>query len=1434
MRQADVDQYCDLQQLQKGEMDPKWAAKKNEKRKKFIKKWEEEMKAGAFPLSLILILLFAVVFLTVYMALDARARMEDTGSVHSTWKRKMVKCRNCTLVTPQKDIEFPIPFGTGDNAHFDQGKYIRKAAKFLLVTQGLYGRCPADWATRGPDVGVNNKAKRSVDLRRRVLRTITQSRRKVEIPSVALGSAKDSRLNVMETETENEEDHVHQCNYEFEKPDVTGCDIDFTPFKGPCCDPRTMETLKEMSDRAYEALCQADKLYKAQNATSWYAPTWGQYQRRFRTEGSQFFVHQSIVSKDKSHLYLSGMKYEKNRNITCYYTVYKQYSRERWSILPPRYGLHKTCQKADDDYVWNVPLLMEIRAEDWEKRKNWTEAEAWETDSLFKMGSIPYYGDQRNFLGTVGDREPPHDWDQKELGSDLGRKRTARHDQASVCTPEYMNAFSKVFEYRSNMTRAGRPYVASQGLTDGDRTLCDNADFDLAIGAADMQNHERLVNFTDQDGHASDGSDSKGDCRTYMTPEDLGSGSYDYFNKLKECLYVNANDTRPIWASKPCHDCHVEKWNMYPPPQDEIITSTSSEENTARKRFTGYSPKEALEGVYWHWQLFVLRAEDWKLDQSCANDPGNDNCPIYKADREADSDLNILLSKFPRVQRRLMWQKLEQYAQNEILCQTRSLTSTHSFNKWDSRGQCWRNTVGYALPMATKSNYKNWYRDHQQGWWSQAKNCLADKLNKEWIRNIVKAQHLLVELEDYESLDNCTHRTQFGCQAVWPFQDHKWEEAMYDCSSHLDDRLEDLRIRAAGNNTIFMEAWSWGQLAGLILGKYQGWNSFDAEVMSTLVVPFVIHINASQGVERVLHQMLVYPEHTSHEDGLRWFQQKMTSDWKGKAAVVENGDHYVDQIIRENTSSWEPFQKQFLSDASYVHDTLGPVEQIPERYDHLTRIRFGPKREWIERISMTKIYNRFLRRTEEHQDDTLKYTFPGACKIKAWIDKDNGYSEDGVGLDEDINHLEPKVRYLLPSFLHTLKLLEGVKGKLYWADTIQSPFPYQMTQLYTTERSMYGTVPITDWDGSEGTETLYKKWIPLTPDQQWVQLRWDHPDEFWNHTIVRPPYKRMQQRVCVKGTYPNVYHDFCDDWAAAEMQWQPCKFNENTQDWLCEKNEAEIRKYRKVNATYAFGSYKVLDQNRADTCTRHGFHNRVAHWPKFAAPVGWLQGVDPGTLMFNRYRVVLNFLCRKNAIASRHRMYEYFDEKYGDRLKSHLEVQLLPKNDPFRLEWEEFCTPESAYPSNSMDIIEDTFNCSSIGESREKRIDISKKGSGFPVWRLVGKMFTEATVRGIGQGIKDTANKVLGWIRSIFAWFKWILLALVILIILAVLQKFCGCLSLLRKGLTSPFKLAKATKARDKRIMKEVLSELRENIKKEKSRKGRIRDGSEHKIKLLK
>ena len=95
--------------------------------------------------------------------------------------------------------------------------------------------------------------------------------------------------------------------------------------------------------------------------------------------------------------------------------------------------------------------------------------------------------------------------------------------------------------------------------------------------------------------------------------------------------------------------------------------------------------------MYWHWHLLTIPSEDYKAGK-------DDN---YKADRHKDSELWKLWMKYPLVQQRLMWYRLDQKQRNKFTCVRRQWGATH-MEPYNSDETCFRVLLGIAVPMTTQ------------------------------------------------------------------------------------------------------------------------------------------------------------------------------------------------------------------------------------------------------------------------------------------------------------------------------------------------------------------------------------------------------------------------------------------------------------------------------------------------------------------------------------------------------------------------------------------------------------------------------------------------------------------------------------------------------------------------------------------------------------
>ncbi|XP_028324779.1 uncharacterized protein LOC114476959 [Gouania willdenowi] len=408
-----------------------------------------------------------------------------------------------------------------------------------------------------------------------------------------------------------------------------------------------------------------------------------------------------------------------------------------------------------------------------------------------------------------------------------------------------------------------------------------------------------------------------------------------------------------------------------------------------------------------------------------------------------------------------------------------------------------------------------------------------------------------------------------------PFRSDLWEEAMWNCSGHLPINLTELRKEAKMRPSAFFEAWEWSQLAGLLLGQNEGWNSFDSAVMGVLVIPHLIAIPREDG--SVLHKFLAYPLPPEDHDGLEFFNERNTFDWKGKIEVKKDLGSFSDEIRVENMTEWGEARKEFLPEEMRILiEDMHIRWQMQFFYSYLTKTTFGKRQEWMDVMKMYKAYKAFLQRIEYENTEST-----GEIWIKPWAEK-------LAAKKYTLTNEDRKIRHLLPDFLHTIKKHHKHQGEWNWQDFIQSPFPYQMTFLYTTERSLFLTAPINDWNGEKDNETIFKKWLPLTPDAQWHQLRWSHEDESWNLTITEAAGARI---IGKKPVIKNGETYVENIWNTAEVEWQPCRMRGG--EWECLKDETLIQELKKtVNSTYAFASHDMLTENRRGMCVIPGKHVR--------------------------------------------------------------------------------------------------------------------------------------------------------------------------------------------------------------------------------------------------
>lgn len=170
--------------------------------------------------------------------------------------------------------------------------------------------------------------------------------------------------------------------------------------------------------------------------------------------------------------------------------------------------------------------------------------------------------------------------------------------------------------------------------------------------------------------------------------------------------------------------------------------------------------------------------------------------------------------------------------------------------------------------------------------------------------------------------------------------------------------------------------------------------------------------------------------------------------------------------------------------------------------------------------------------------------------------------------------------------------------------------------------------------------------IPVQPDSQYFQLRWRQPNGKVN----------MKQRLGVP-----------------LRQGLKVEKTEDPDDYIMKGpgygswTEVDIPKWKLVNQTWAYGSAMHLWENRRENCVNPRMHYRIAHWPYHSAPLGFLQGVDAGTLMYHRMRWTGQYLCGKDRLAmhtSRGKQLRYIPHKIWDLLKN---KQLHIQGDPFHL-----------------------------------------------------------------------------------------------------------------------------------------------------------------------
>ena len=1410
------------------------------KRNRFRKQFKEDLEKLNKWSPWVIMFLLVLIFWLGYVIYLQGCEVQKTASVMTMWKKKKVECTNCTIITPQTISDYPIPTGTGDVAYFDQTQYIRGAIKFLLPSQHHMGEC---WfSSQQEDDFGRRRRRRFLDTaiigREELVPTptpvdysedekYTGLEETVVTPQVALflnrssivayvnrfatanpdystvrstgiqsteatraGTTREGTV-MMQTTTEDEPlvvgsrssgiifpdsilaeigFNTSRCGMVWNKPEVSNCSIQWYPYLGPCCSNKDiLMQLKLLSEEAFKLACRTEKVYKEINLPL-NLGTWEQYENMFYSNKSLFLVIYTWITRDLK-LGLKGLQYQTVQNKTCEYTMLKQVARNGFGIGQLEFIEHKTCQKIDSQIIYNLPQRRYLNEEMYHEEGIWTEQETWTYEGNFPKETLQYHLRQDDLLQVAGRKKLDHAAViQEENLSHTRAKREAdrRILGEQVCSFGNMQLLQKLVWNAHKQISAEAELKSCSNLSIVDTKVWEKA-----------RNRSCMIKIKDR-------------------------------SDILPCWSLDVDGTRPPWASKPCRDCHIEKWTSYPALHPDYMVGLVSgveidtlnqyevkrewdkiKKCNKTKEAGCYSSWDTLDGVYWKWQLYVLPAENYNMKK-------DENDPL-----EQGRFLKDFIAKFPKVQQRLMWNRTEQSVIDETLCR-------HKFSVGDKGGSCFRQTVGIAVPMASKYNYKNWMSNNAIYWWQNAMSCLAGLMNETSLENVTSAQQMI----NWYNVSDIY---------ISPFRGRDWDQAMYLCSRHLPDFLEtgrrnddstregSLRGMSYDNATAFMDAWMWFQLSGLTSG-YVEWDSWDTEVMHTLVVPYVLVANVSLAKEeRYMHTLLALNEWTDFDYGVREALDKINKEMSTNEYHSNSINYYPDTIIKRRIKRWSAPKKQGVKD-------LPSTGQQSFIWPWLTEISYGDAMPNWDQGKMSWLYQRNLYRIERHHHFTQKH--PGACQIMGWLEPEAHVKKQASQQKHDVekstynnpSELYQRQLYLSASRMHTVKLLEPTGdeakiGKEHWSQVIQSHFPNQITTMYTTERSKYHH--IYKVKGGTVLKGKHQAQFPLQPETQIVQLRWRQPDGSvaYNQGME---YSNSKKEPVI-GKFYNITDVECSKRAHDEtVEWRGLDASR------CKKVEVKLNESQMVNENWAYASHLALAKDRQIHCVDSEVFYPVAHWPKHAAPIGFLQGHDAAMLGYHRFRFISQSMCKHDKALSgndRGKIIKHLVEEFWIYIKD----RQLYKNSPFYLGKEGTCSYGEMKPRqkdsvkyNITSSCEKIWSSGTIGNQWRNKFIINLKLGTFVVGKAVEKAATE-----VKKGVEQAWTWIINWFWYVLYWIIGIAITLGVLILVALVAKFCKIMNCLCWPCRT---ITRLRREREDRITKQRINEIYDEITKTKKR----------------